>query len=208
MHCSQPTLTGNDTACHSLTKASSARFYYVAFFRSWKMDSVSSWSTTSLTSKMVFVHLHRRITSGWSAGRLSEIWLHLLVRGVVQNVGQAVVVAFEATSPSLWVLSQRSVHLIICADGGPLLKGVLCVNLLSLIWNRTQVIHCLSTPAGRSLYCIATVFDSVHRTYFIHRPVCEDGVAELEKGRKLSILSRSWAFWSGTISVEEKQGWK
>lgn len=107
-----------------------------------------------------------------------------------------------------WVLSQRSVHLIICADGGPLLKGVLCVNLLSLIWNRTQVIHCLSTPAGRSLYCIATVFDSVHRTYFIHRPVCEDGVAELEKGRKLSILSRSWAFWSGTISVEEKQGWK
>lgn len=56
-----------------------------------------------------------------------------------------------------WVLSQRSVHLKICADGGTLLKGVLCVNLLSLIWNRTQVIHCLSTPAGCSLYCIATV---------------------------------------------------
>lgn len=61
-----------------------------------------------MTSKMVFVHLHRKITSGWSAGRLSEIWLHLLVRGVVQNVGQAVVVAFEATSPSLWRLIASS----------------------------------------------------------------------------------------------------
>lgn len=63
----------------------------------------------------------------------------------------------------------------------------------------------LSFNPGWSLTLLYSHCDSVHRTYFIHRPVCEDGVVELEKGRKLSILSRSWAFWSGTISVEEKQ---
>lgn len=56
--------------------------------------------------------------------------------------------------------------------------------------------------------CCIYSYMAIRITGHISRPglFVRIGPAVLERGRKFSILSRSWTLWMGTIAMEEKQG--